>query len=141
MIMTHINAYLNFKGNCREAMTFYSECLGGELTVQTIGGSPLESQCPSAQKDDVLHSCLTKGSLMLMGSDMEGPEGFTQGNNISLSVNCSSEEEINSFFNNLSEGGKIIHPISTQFWGAMFGVLNDKFGIRWLFNYDKNQHS
>jgi PhnB protein len=26
-----------------------------------------------------------------------------------------------------------------QFWGAMFGVFDDKFGIRWMLNYDKNQ--
>ena len=76
-----------------------------------------------------------------MGSDMVGPDGFNKGNNIALSVNCSSEEEINTFFSKLSAGGKIIDPLKVQFWGAIFGVLTDKFGINWMFNYDKNQKS
>jgi PhnB protein len=139
--MTQINAYVNFSGNCREAMTFYKESLGGELTLQTVGGSPIESQCPAAMKDQVLHSTLVKnGTLLLMGSDMAGPEGIISGNNIALSVNCSSEKEINEFFLRLSASGKIIDPLKEQFWGAIFGVLTDKFGIRWMFNYDKNQN-
>ena len=139
--MTQINAYVSFSGNCREAMTFYKECLGGELTLQTVGGSPIEAQCPAAMKDQILHSTLMKdGSLLLMGSDMVAPDGFIKGNNIALSVNCSSEGEINEFFSSLSASGKIIDPLKEQFWGAIFGVLTDKFGIRWMFNYDKNQN-
>jgi PhnB protein len=136
--MTQINAYINFSGNCHEGMTYYKECLGGELTLQTVGGSPIEAQCPAGMKDDILHATLTKGVLLLMGSDMVGPGGLVNGNNIALSLNCSSEEEINTFFSKLSDGGKIIDQLKMQFWGAMFGVLNDKFGIRWMFNYDKN---
>ena len=44
--MTTINAYLTFNGDCREAMTFYKECLGGELTLETAKGSPMESHWP-----------------------------------------------------------------------------------------------
>jgi PhnB protein len=137
--MTQIFAYINFNGNCREAMTFYKECLGAELTIQTVEGSPIEAQCPAGMKDQVMHATLTKEALLLMGSDMAGPGGFTKGNNIALSVNCSSEEDIHAFFSRLSEGGEILDPLKMQFWGAMFGVVTDKFGIRWMFNYDKNQ--
>ncbi len=136
--MTQINAYLNFTGNCRDAMTFYNDCLGGELNMQTVAGSPAEAQCPAAMKDYILHSTLTKGNLVLMGSDMSDAEGIVKGNNIALSLNCSSDVEINSFFNQLSAGGTVIHPLTEEFWGATFGVFTDKFGIRWMLNYDKN---
>jgi PhnB protein len=136
--MTQINAYLNFTGNCREAMSFYNTCIGGELSMQTVAGSPAEAQCPDSMKDHILHSSLTKDNLVLMGSDMSGPEGITKGNNIALSLNCSNAEEISSFFSSLSTGGEIIHPLTEEFWGATFGVFNDKFGIRWMLNYDKN---
>jgi len=137
--MTLINAYIGFNGACREAMNFYKECLGGDLTIQTIRESPMASQFPPSMKDRVLHSSLTKGPLLIMGSDMTTPEGYIKGNNISLSLICSSEEEINTFFSKLSEGGKILDPLKEQFWGAIFGALKDKFGIGWMFNYDKNQ--
>jgi PhnB protein len=41
--MTQINSYLTFNGNCQEAMIFYQKCLGGELTFQTVGESPLSA--------------------------------------------------------------------------------------------------
>jgi PhnB protein len=140
-MMTNINAYLTFNGNCREAMSFYKNCLGGELSIQTVGGSPIESQCPGAMKDHILHASLNRDGILLMASEMIGPEGFIKGNTIALSLNCSSEAEINQFFSNLSEDAQIIHPLKTEFWGATFGVLTDKFGVRWMLNYDKNQRS
>jgi PhnB protein len=137
--MTQINAYVGFNGTCREAMTFYKDCLGGELMFQTIAGSPIENQFPEGMKDQILHSSLTrKGTLMLMATDCAAP-GSIQGNNIALSLNCSSEEEINEFYSKLSEDGKIIDALKQQFWGALFGVFDDKFGVRWMLNYDKNQ--
>lgn len=135
--MTQINAYLNFNGNCRDAMTFYRDCLGGDLTLQTVEGSPIEAQCPAGLKHQILHSSLTKNALILMGSDMVGPGGLKKGNNISLSLNCSSEEEANDCFSNLAEGGKIVEDLKLQFWGAMFGVVTDRFGITWMLIYHK----
>ncbi|MEP6674679.1 MAG: VOC family protein [Ferruginibacter sp.] len=139
--MSQINAYITFNGNCREAMDFYKECLGGELTIQTIAGSPIESECPQEMKNSILHATLMKDNLLLMASEMIGPEGLIHGNNIALSLNCSSEEEINTFFNKLSAGGKVFHELRVEFWGAIFGVFNDKFGIRWMLNYDKKIES
>lgn len=54
--MTQINSYLTFNGNCREAMTFYQECLGGELFMQTIGESPMAEQMPLPMKESILHA-------------------------------------------------------------------------------------
>lgn len=136
--MAQINAYLGFNGKCREAMTFYKECLGGELTLQTMGDSPMKDKFPASMKDKILHSSLMKNDvLLLMGSDMVGPDGFNQGNNFSLSLNCSSEEEINTFFSNLSAEGKVLDSLKLQFWGDLFGVVKDKFGVAWMLNYHK----
>lgn len=135
--MTQINAYLNFNGHTREAMTFYKECLGGELVMQKIAESPMAAQMPSEMGPKILHSSLTNKSIILMASDCRSAATIT-GNNIALCINCSSEEEINSFFNNLAAGGKINEPLQQSFWGATFGSLTDKFGIHWMFNYSKN---
>ena len=140
--MTKINAYLTFDGNCREAMTFYQECFGGELTIQTVAESPMTEQTPEAEKDKVMHANLTKGDLVLMAADMiehegAGNERVVRGNAITLSLDCSSEDEINMFFSNLSAGGQVTMPLAEQFWGATFGMLTDKFGLNWMLNYDR----
>jgi len=136
--MAHIDAYLRFNGNCREAMTFYKECLGGELTMQTVAESPLADQIPAEMAQNILHATLIKDRLTLLGSDMVGPEGLIQGNTISLSLNCGSEQEIHEFFASLSSDGQVTHPLESAFWGATFGDLIDKYGISWLLSYDKN---
>ncbi|WP_080055345.1 VOC family protein [Spirosoma aerolatum] len=135
--MTQINPYLNFNGNCREAMTFYRECLGGELNLQTIGESPIGDQMPDEIKERILHAGLTKdGNLLLMGSDMMG-SGLIVGNSVTLSINCRSEKDIHQFFSKLAEGGQIRDPLSDMFWGALFGSLTDKFGLSWVLNCNR----
>lgn len=139
--MTLINAYLTFSGNCREAMTFYQECLGGELSLQTIGESPIADQMPEHMKDCILHAVLVNGDLALMASDMVGEQRLIRGNAVSLMLNCSSEEEIRRYYSALSVGGQTTHDLEDTFWGALFGDLTDKFGTQWLLHFDKNANS
>jgi len=137
--MAQINAYIGFNGKCREAMNFYKDCFGGELNIMTVGETPAAAQCPDSMQDSVMHSSLMSGGLILMGTDMTAPDSpYQPGNNIALSLNCNSEEEINTLFSKLGEGGNVVDPLKMQFWGALFGVLVDKYGICWMFNYDAN---
>lgn len=136
--MSRINSYLTFNGNCREAMTFYKECLGGELTFQTIGESPLSEKMPQQMKDCILHSTLAKDELVLLATDITPSSGLIKGNTVSLSLDCKNENEIRTFYEKLSAGGKADHPLEDTFWGALFGGLTDKFGIHWLLNYNRN---
>ena len=76
---------------------------------------------------------------ILMGSDTSEAHGpVTVGDNFSISVDTTSQEEAERFFNGLSAGGRITMPLNKTFWGAFFGMLVDKFGIHWLINYDTN---
>ncbi len=134
--MTQISPYLHFDGNCREAMTFYKECLGGELTLQTVGESPMASQMPADAQEKILHASLKNGGIALMASDMVGPEGVKKGNAVSLTLLCSSKAEIETFFSKLSAEGKVAHPLKEEFFGT-YGDLTDKYGINWMFNYEK----
>jgi PhnB protein len=133
--MANINSYLTFNGNCREAMLFYKECLGGELTFQTIGESPISNKMPEQMKNSILHSTLTKGDMILLASDMVSAKGLIKGNAVSLMLNCNSEEEIRTVYEKLSAGGEQTHQLEHSFWGALFGDLLDKYGNQWLLHY------
>ncbi|MDN3551062.1 VOC family protein [Mucilaginibacter aquaedulcis] len=134
--MANIQSYLTFNGNCLEAMTFYQECLGGELVVQTVGELPLAEPMPPCMKQCVLHSTLIKNDLVLTASDMVPEAGLIKGNSVSLLLNCNSETEAYDYYNRLSVGGDATHPLNTTFWGAIFGDLTDKFGNQWLISCD-----
>ena len=135
--MTRLIPYLHFNGNTREAMTFYSKCLGGKLVLQKVAESPMAAKVPSEMESQILHSSLTMANFSLMASDMMGSH-VSMGNNIKLCLNCSSDEEIRSFFEKLSEGGQVKEPLQQTFWGATFGAFTDKFGVEWMLNYSKN---
>lgn len=130
-----INSYLTFNGDCREAMTFYKDCLGGELTFQTVGESPLSEKMPERMKKVILHATLINDELILMASDMVSEKGLASGNAVSLMLNCSSEAEIKDVYKKLSKGGQKNHPLEITFWGALFGDLTDKYGNHWLLHY------
>lgn len=137
--MTNISVYLTFDGNCKEAMNFYKEALGAELTMQTVGESPMADKMPVEKHDKIMHSSLLKdGALLLMASDMMMGDKVVQGNTVNLCVNANTEEAVKDMFAKLSEGGEITHPLKEEFWGALYGDFKDKFGIRWMFNFDKN---
>jgi PhnB protein len=57
-------------------------------------------------------------------------------NNVSLSLDFDSVDDINKAFAALSEGGKVTMELQDTFWNARFGMCTDKFGMAWLFNHD-----
>lgn len=128
----NINTYLTFSGNCREAMTFYQQCLGGELSFQTVGESTTAGHMPAQMKNCIIHSTLIKCDLVLMGSDMVSENGLLKGNSVSMMLNCNSEPDVRKLYEKLSAGGKQTHPLELTFWGTLFGDLTDKYGNHWL---------
>ncbi len=134
--MARLIPYITFPGTCMEAMTFYKECLGAELNVMKVGDSPAAAQLPKEAHDKVMHAHLTVGGLNLMASDSFGPTEDLSAEAISLMLYCDSEAEIRSFFGKLSEGGTVGSDIKVEFWGSMYGDLIDKFGVRWMLNFD-----
>lgn len=137
--MTQINPYLTFGGNCREAMNFYRDVIGGELSLQTIGESPMADKMPPQMKPYILHSQLKKDGLVIMASDMVGENGLIKGNAVSLMLGCSSEQEMKICYEKLADGGSMDHPIADTFWGALFGDLTDKYGNHWLLHFDNQK--
>jgi len=134
--MKAIVTYLNFNGNCREAMKFYQRCLGGELSIMPFSEAP--GDFPKEAKDRVMHARVTKdGTTLLMASDTMPGSNFVQGTNFSISIDCQSAEETDRLFNAFGENGKITMPLQDAFWGARFGILRDQFGINWMFNFEK----
>jgi PhnB protein len=140
--MAAINPYLNFSGNCEEAFNFYKSVFGGEfLTKMRFKEAPAEYQMAENEGEKIMHVALPIGQgTILMGSDRPSAMGpTTNGNNYSISINTTSEQEAAKLFQGLSAGGQVTMPLEKAFWGAYFGMFTDKFGIQWMVNYDYNQ--
>jgi len=132
-----LNPYLTFAGNAREALNFYQECFGGELHIMEVRDVPENEQCPGGQANEVMHGTLSNGTFLLMASDMLNGQPLSPGNDITLSLNFTAEEDIRNTYAKLSEGGRVIDELKVQFWGALFAVVQDKFGKVWMLNCEQ----
>ena len=126
-----LNPYLNFDGNAREAMQFYADVLGGELTINTFGefGAP-----GGADADGVMHASLdAPDGNTLMASDT--PPGMEMaGGTPYISLGGDDAETLRGHWARLSDGGQVIMPLEMQMWGDEYGLCLDRFGIGWHVN-------
>ena len=131
--MKSVTAYIHFDGNCREAMSFYQKCLGGELQLSPYPDASGKPPTDPAAK--IMHSQLSRsGAPMLMASDGSPGGTLKAGNNFSVSVDCDSIEDIERLFAAFGDKGQVRLPLGDMPWGARFGMLTDQFGVQWMFN-------
>lgn len=133
--MKTLHPYLVFNGNCRAAMEFYRSVLGGELEVMGFAdaGMPV---APDAA-DRVIHAHLQKGDFRLMASDNQVGMSHTVGDNVSLMLECESDEEVEKIHRSLCEGGRDLMAPHDAFWGARFAMVTDAFGVNWMLAHNK----
>jgi PhnB protein len=122
-----------FNGNCEEALNFYAKAFNGEIKdLNRFEGSPAEGMSEDKQK--VMHANFVAKGIFFMASD--GGKETDKGGMVQLSVNVEDAAELDKVFNAMSEGGNITMPLQNTFWGARFGMLQDRFGVNWMFNHE-----
>ena len=128
---THLNPYLSFRDNAREAMEFYQSVLGGELNVSTFAEFHVSDDPTEADK--LMHANLsTPGGLILMGADTPNTQERAETSNISVSLSGEDETELQGYWDGLAAGGTVTVPFAKAPWGDTFGMLTDKFGVDWM---------
>lgn len=134
---TRLNPYLSFSDNARQAMEFYRDIFGGNLTINTFGeyGPP---DAPGA--DNIMHAQLeTESGLTLMGADTPPGEEFRTGTNFAVSLSGEDADELRGYWEKLSQGGNVSVPLEKQMWGDEFGMCVDRFGVPWMVNIGQPQ--
>lgn len=129
-----LSPYLNFRGTAREAMTFYRDVFGGELTVSAFKdyGMPVGPE----EEDLVMHAQLQlTGEVFLMGADVPSHMTWKGGEN-TFSVSLSGDDlaTLTGWWEGLSDGATVTQPLEQAPWGDSFGMLVDRFGVSWLVN-------
>lgn len=81
-----------------------------------------------------MHSTIQVGDSTVMMSDDPNPQAAAGGGDISLAIGLNDPERAKEVFGNLAQGGSVIMPLEKTFWAEAFGMLTDKFGVRWMIN-------
>ncbi len=132
--MLGVSPYLAFRGNCREAIAFYESALDAKVIfLQTMGESPMSDM---GQADSIMHCTIQIGSSHIMMCDDPRPDGAVSGGNISLAIGLNDVELARKYFDNLAKDGTVVMPLDKTFWAEAFGMVNDRFGVKWMVNCD-----
>ncbi len=140
--MRKTGIYLNFTDKTEEAFNFYRSVFGGEFKggISRFADSPADPKRPPLSEEDkklVMHVELPiSDDFSIMGTDAPSSMGFKVviGNNAYISLEPDDRAEADRIFAALSDGGKIDMPLQEMFWGAYYGSLADKYGVRWMIN-------
>ena len=132
--------FLLFDGNCAEAMTFYHECLGGELTITKLKDSPMKDTMPQDKWERTINAHLKSGDIEISATDwMAAPQYIPKyGDIFAIFVLGGSYDELREVFDKLSKGHKDdrfmdLHQLPIGTYGQFF----DKYGYHWIFKGDK----
>lgn len=139
--MKDATPYIVFNGNCEEAMNFYAESFNAKLgNIMRFESAPMP--IPEEQKQKVMHTELEADGLKIMASDVMPGSPFIAGNNVTIMATPNDDAEQDRIFEALaSNGGQVLMPLENTFWGARFGVVQDKFGIVWQLHLQKEQQN
>lgn len=139
--MAFINPYLNFNGNAEEAFTFYKSVFGGDfaLVIRFKDMQSPDHTVAEVDENKIMHIALpiAKNNVLMATDFLESMgQKMVEGNRYSISISTQSRAEADKLFKGLSIDGKIEMPIADSPWGSYFGQFIDKFGIKWIVDFD-----
>ena len=138
--MLHVTPFLLFDGNCAEAMTFYHECLGGELTLTKLGDTPMKDMLPPEKHERIINAYIKSGDIEISATDwMASPEfDPVQGNTTAIFITGHDLGEMKTIFDKLKDGENNTHMQELhEMPFGVYGQFYDKYGTQWIFRGDK----
>jgi PhnB protein len=139
--MLHCTPFLLFDGECAEAMSFYHECLGGDLLLTKLGDTPMKTQFPPEKHGRIINAQLKSGLIDISATDWMASPAFNpiRGNMSALFVHGSDGAELRSVFDKLAIGAERerIQELHAMPFG-MYGQFYDKYGVQWIFRGEGN---
>ncbi len=137
--MLRSTPFLLFDGNCAEAMTFYHDCLGGELSLTKLADTPMKDMFPKEKWGKLINANLKSGNIEISATDWMASPQFDakQGNTYAIFIIGESYDELKTVFDNLKDGtnNTRLQELHEMPFG-LYGQFYDKFGVQWIFTGD-----
>jgi len=131
----NLNPFLIFEGNCAEAMEFYQDCLGGDLTLTRVRDTPMSTQAPAHLLDKVAYAQLASGQIQISATDWQHQTRVPrQGNTVGVYLNGASYAELRIIFDKIAVGANpdLLDELRDMPFGS-YGHLADRYGVHWFF--------
>ncbi|MHA4741289.1 VOC family protein [Dyadobacter sp. MSC1_007] len=126
-----ITTFLTFQeNNAEEAMNFYIGLFDNSKVIELqrhASGGP-------AKEGSILIAKFELNGKQFICSDSFVKHQWTFSPAISMYVECSTEDELEKLFDNLSDNGNVYMPLDNYGFSKKFGWVGDKFGVTWQLN-------
>ena len=127
-----LNTFLNFGGNCEQALRFYEQHLGGKITMlMRRSEQPGQPITWPGWENSVQYAYMDLGETQLMASDVP-PDRFQPMRSAYLTLTVDGAPEAERVWALLSDGGQILMRMEETFFATRFGQLRDRFGTLWM---------
>ena len=134
-----LDVYINYAGTCEQAFRFYEKHLGGKIIMMMRHGEqPDASRVPDEMKNAILHARIEIGGTLLSGADIPNAQPMRSAY---LTLTVDSDEEAESLYALLTDGGEIFMKMEKTFFASRFAMFRDKFGTSWMLLNEANQRS
>ncbi|HXZ05474.1 MAG TPA: VOC family protein [Ktedonobacteraceae bacterium] len=117
-------------GRAEEAINFYVSLFkdSGIVNIVRYGSGVGEPE------GTVQHAVFSLNGQSYMAMESSLAHNFTFTPAISIFVTCETEEEIDTLYKKLSDGGSVLMELNTYPFSAKFGWVQDKYGVSWQLN-------
>lgn len=101
-----------YDGDAKESADFYCKVFDGKITADT---------------SVVMNIEIFGQKLMLLNG---GPH-FKKNASVSFMVICETEDEVQKYWDQLSDGGMVLMDLNAYSWSKKYGWVQDKYGVSW----------
>lgn len=124
--------HLNFRGNARQALTFYQSVFSGEITLVTYHDAHAAAE-PS-QADQILWGqVISVDGFQIMAYDVPPSKAWSAGEiPFYVSVRGDDAETLTRYWAALSADGAVIEPLGAAGFSPLYGMVKDAFGVTWV---------
>jgi PhnB protein len=127
--------YIHFRGQARDALTFYASVFGGATQLHSFA----EFSRTDGPADAIAHGYLVNSPVSLYAADVGGEEPAFHAEGLMLSLLGTSEPAtLRQWFARLSEGGEVVDDLQHRPWGAFDGQVIDRYGLHWLIGFEED---
>ena len=131
-----MNVYLNFAGNCEEALAYYEQHLGakvlGKMRWKEMPGAA--EHTPPGMEDKLIHARFALADTFVMASDVPNAEPMRSAY---VCLSAGSNEEAERIYKALVDGGQEFMKMGETFFAHRFGQCRDRFGVNWMVIHEK----
>jgi PhnB protein len=125
-------AHINFRGQARDALTFYASVFGGKAAIATY--ADIHQVDDPAQADSVAWGQVeAPDGFRVMAYDVQTAKPFDHGQNaFYIALRGTDAAEVQARWDGLSEGATILTPLAPAVFAPLYGMLTDRFGVTWI---------